>query len=118
MSRSLVALLAISLVPCNVSAKKAAPSTPPVSSEEPVMVVEESKCSMILQEFQGIKLVALTTDYLTGQTRFVYAKKVDKEHVRLILFVRKECADPMVFVKSMVVNMPGQKTCPPGAKCL
>lgn len=116
MIRSLAALLAISLVPCNVSAKKAAAG--PAATEEPVKVVEESKCSMILQEFQGIKLVALTTDYLTGQTRFVYAKKIDKERVRLILFVRKECAGPMVFVKSMVVNMPEQKTCPPGAQCL
>lgn len=98
------------------------PIAPEVRSSEPpppeaMQVYEESRCSIIIQEFKGFRLVSLEIDFKGGFARAIYGHLVNRHILQLVLLTRTACDQPWAMTASRTVD-PNPKECEPGSSCL
>jgi hypothetical protein len=80
-------------------------------------VLETSKCTPILREFKGMRLVEAKIDTESDLTRLVYYRKLSKHSVVLFLVVIEECKGPYKIVNAKEID-PNPETCPENSTCL
>lgn len=80
-------------------------------------VVEESKCTPILQTFKGMQLVEAHIHPSTLDAKLVYMKTLSKHQAVLFLVVRDGCSGPYE-IRNVSSFDPNPEKCPEGVTCL